>query len=376
MAQYRKKTLKGGTVAWLARCRVAGRDRARQFSTLAEAKAWAAEVETEVRKLGKLPAGGPVRFEHAIAAYRAAVPRSPLDIRKLVWWQDRFKGLDLEKVTPREISAAVGALAEGNSPSGKPLGPATRVRFLASLSRFFSYCERDAGLISANPCRKVRRPREPRGRLPNVSSEERARLLSACRAIDSRLADLVTLALATGARQGELLGLRRIDLDLARGVAIAEHTKNHDRRRLHLAGPALEIVRARLEALAPGTVFLFAIPGDSPDRFPDFPRRAWLSACKRAGLAGLRFHDLRHLAASAFLEAGGTLGELRELLGHKTLAMVARYAHLGSTRARQVVELAALATFGSIDPEPIAGPFGGKEAGGGSGAPAVHSAVN
>jgi integrase len=56
-----------------------------------------------------------------------------------------------------------------------------------------------------------------------------------------------------------------------------------------------------------------------------------------AGLTDFRFHDLRHCFASALLTAGGTLPELAAALGHRTLAMVARYAHLEKAHAAELV---------------------------------------
>ena len=69
-----------------------------------------------------------------------------------------------------------------------------------------------------------------------------------------------------------------------------------------------------------------------------FPRKAFEHAADVAGLENFRFHDLRHTAASYLAMSGATLGEIAEVLGHKTLAMVKRYAHLTELHTRGVVE--------------------------------------
>ena len=74
-------------------------------------------------------------------------------------------------------------------------------------------------------------------------------------------------------------------------------------------------------------------------------REAWEYAVKRAGIADFRFHDLRHTFASYLAMNGATL-EIAEVLGHKTLAMVKRYAHLSEAHTRGVVERMNRAVFG------------------------------
>jgi len=68
-----------------------------------------------------------------------------------------------------------------------------------------------------------------------------------------------------------------------------------------------------------------------------FPRNSFLKAIERAGLEDFRFHDLRHTFASYLLMSGASLAESAEALGHKTLAMVKRYAHLSRAHAATVV---------------------------------------
>jgi len=175
---------------------------------------------------------------------------------------------------------------------------------------------------------KIRLEREPQGRLRWLTPDEARALLEACRAQrPARLADLVELALYTGLRQGELLGLTWTAVDRASGVLRVEVSKSGKRRLVPLNGPA-DAVLARLgggEDLVFGT--------RSWDAFRDH----WEAAVEAAGLEDLRFHDTRHTFASWAMQRGASLPKLKDLLGHSSLAMVMRYAHLSPEHLRSAV---------------------------------------
>ena len=86
-------------------------------------------------------------------------------------------------------------------------------------------------------------------------------------------------------------------------------------------------------------------PNAQRKRFFRF-REAFDNAVRRASITDFRFHDLRHTAASYLAMSGASLAEIAEVLGHKTLAMVKRYAHLSEAHTRGVVERMNRAVFG------------------------------
>jgi integrase len=212
--------------------------------------------------------------------------------QKLAWWERQLGHARLSDITPPAITTCKSALAEtgglasltslARSGKARPLGPATQVRYLAVLSHVFNFAVRDLGWLETNPVARVRRPREPRGRLRCLSEEERRRLLEACQASeDRRLYPLVVCALGTGARQAELLSLRWRDVDLQRGTAVLQQKKNSERRTLVLAGAVLAIVRqlATVRRIETDKVFAGARaglpfrggPGKRPRAPPVFP---------------------------------------------------------------------------------------------------------
>jgi integrase len=353
MAQIEPRTGRGGKTSWRARVRLkGGASQSETFARKTDALLWAQQMEADIRA-GRAFHGTEARrrtVSELVARYRAEVlPQySSREQRwrnqKLAWWEGQLGHARLASITPPTISGCKTILAKsGGGRKPRSVAAATQVRYLAILSHVFNFAVRDLGWLAANPVATVRRPREPRGRVRCLSAEERNRLLEACRSSgDKRLFPLVLCALGTGARQGELLNLRWRDVDLQRGTAVLQHTKNTERRTLVLAGAVLEVVRELSTVRRIDTDRIFA----GGPREPAFPRRAWEQAVTDAGLTDFHFHDLRHTFASYLAMNGATLAELADALGHKTLAMVKRYAHLSEQHTSGVVTRMVTQMFG------------------------------
>jgi integrase len=344
VAQIQQRVGRNGRISWRVRVRLRGRPaQTETFAKKTDAVLWAKRMEEDVRS-GRAVFGTEARrrtFQDLTSYYRAEVmpqyepPEQMRREHKLRWWEGQLGHAWLADITPPAITACKAALAKIERPGGKTLSPATQVRYLATLSHVFSIAVRDLGWLEVNPVTRVRRPREPRGRVRYLSDDERSRLLAACQASsDSRLYPLVVVALGTGARQGELLRLRWRDVDFQRGVAILQETKNGERRTLVLAGQVLKVLRELAAVRRIDTDELFAT---GRARAMTFPQHAWNDAVSAAGLEDFRFHDLRHTFASYLAMNGATLPELAAALGHKTLAMVQRYAHLSPQHTSNVV---------------------------------------
>jgi len=105
---------------------------------------------------------------------------------------------------------------------------------------------------------------------------------------------------------------------------------------LPLAHHALELMQAQYEGRNKVSPLVFPSP-QNPTR-PWESRAAWLAVLEKAKIDDFRFHDLRHTAASYLAMNGASTNEIAEVLGHKTLAMVKRYAHLSEVHTARVVE--------------------------------------
>jgi integrase len=177
----------------------------------------------------------------------------------------------------------------------------------------------------------VSRLADSKGRERFLSESERQALLTACDASEcAALGPCVRLALATGARKGELMGLEWANVNLDRRIVRFVDTKNGDNRTVPLAPTAVEVLKAwKKGRLAVGLVFPLTIDGiDKP----------WREAREAAGLPDFRFHDLRHSAASYLAMSGASLMDIAAILGHKTLAMVKRYSHLSEQHTTAAID--------------------------------------
>jgi integrase len=342
-----KKTMKDGSTRWQAFIRRGGIAKKRTCRTRAAAERWATTTEAAIFDGKELPSVDAERrtVAQAIDAYLGAgvlggLWTEGLRRAQLEWWRGRRGSERLRELSRARIRLELAALEAGETPTGRSAAPATRRRYLAALRAFLSWCidselvDRNAAAGAARKGRDV----EPTGRVRYLTDTERQALLEACDSNrDPRLAPLVRLALLTGMRQGELLGLRWRDLDLDRQLASLSRAKA-GARPVALSGPAVAILRDLHGKRVVGWPAVFAAP---PYGRAYFPRTAFERATEAAELRDFRFHDLRHTFASALLSAGATLPELAAALGHKTLAMVARYAHLERPHAATLAERVA-----------------------------------
>lgn len=179
-------------------------------------------------------------------------------------------------------------------------------------------------------------PKTPRGRLRFLDADEIGRLLEACRASRNRyLSAVVVIALHTGMRKGEILGLEWERVDLSSARIRLDRTKSGEPRGVPLNRDVYEVLIA-LEPDAQrrqGRVF-----PEGNDRRGSQVRTAFEAALTRAGITGFRFHDLRHTAASHLVMRGASLKDVQEILGHADLRMTNRYAHLSPAHLRGAVE--------------------------------------
>ncbi len=243
----------------------------------------------------------------------------------------------LDGKTPQEITPGViqhfiaARLAEGVS-------KATVNRNRACLSKMFS-CAKEWGYFAGeNPVALVKPFKEPAGRIRFLSAEESDRLLE-CAAPHVR--PIILTMLHTGGRVTEVLRLRWSDVDLERGVLYFDqsNTKSGKQREVPVSPELGGVLRDRRRVRAfRGTDsedFIFTWQGRPILRFAG----AFATARKRAGLgANVTPHTCRHTFASWYMINGGDLYRLQKYLGHSTIALTQRYAHLSKDYLKAGVE--------------------------------------
>ena len=142
------------------------------------------------------------------------------------------------------------------------------------------------------------------------------------------LKDIVTVAVNTGMRRGEMLGLTWPRVDLGGGKITLTDTKNSEGRVVFMN----ETVKATLNGLERKSDFVFPVT-------VGIMKKDYDEAVEKAKIDNFTFHDLRHTIASDLAMAGVELNDIRDLLGHKSITMTLRYAHLSPAHKSRAVTI-------------------------------------
>jgi len=351
MAQIRERVKKNGKKSFFVRIRMKGKPEATaSFERLTDARIWAQHTETAIRE-GRYATTAEAQ-KHTVSdlveRYISDVlPRKPKIHNEyacqLKWWQAQIGDVLLSDLTPSLISEQM--LSEKVTNRKTIISNARVNRYMATLSTTITTAVKEWEWMEDNPLRKVSKLKEPRGRVRYLSTEERERLLKACK--ESHNTDLYTaviLAISTGGRRAEIWGLCWKCVDLQNGFVTFEETKNDEPRSVPLAGHAFELMLERSKVPRIDTDLVFPSPKNPQNHF-DF-RRPFQIALKTAQIEDFRWHDLRHCAASYLVMAGVDMRTVAEILGHKTLQMTQRYTHLSPEHLKDAVAKMNLKIFG------------------------------
>lgn len=343
MACIEKRTHDDGAVSFRVKVRVKGFPaQSATFARRTDAKIWAQQTESAIREGRHFKTVEAKRrtladvVDRYVATVLPGKPKSQVkQTQQLGWWKAELGAYALSELTPARIAEARDRLAAAAlDDEGRKRSPATVVRYLSALSHALSIAVKEWGWLDDSPMRKVSKPRESRGRVRFLSDVEREDLLKACHAdTNVLLYPIVVVALSTGMRLQEILDLEWSRVDLGRGRVVLHETKNGERRGIPLTGLAREL----LTGLRGKTILSrFVFPSRDGTQPIDI-RLPWKRALAAAKIDDFRFHDLRHSAASYLAMNGATLAEIAEVLGHRTLAMVKRYAHLSESHTTGVL---------------------------------------
>jgi integrase len=273
--------------------------------------------------------GRPMTLRTVLDGYERDVlvhVRDAMQQRRMVRWWVQAYGTTRVAALTREILVGMRECVRAvevrrGCGLATPRSAGTVNRYMAILLGALRHWAGQGGEGASPWVPRLRKLPEPPGRVRYLEAQEAGALLRACRVGPAYLHDIVLIALVTGMRRGELLGLTWHDVNLSRGAVVLQATKNGERRSVPLAGVAAEVL-ARRHRMADGSLTERVFEGTGG------LYRAFQKAVERAGIRDFRFHDLRHTTASWLAMDGRSTIEIAEVLGHKTLAMVKRYAHL------------------------------------------------
>lgn len=290
------------------------------FHTLDQARRWAVKTETAIHERKYFGEGLYYTLNDIIDQYlenEAPIRLNPKSYRSttenLKHWQSTLGTSLMNHVRPRDILDVRSKLLSTHK-------PATINRIEATLSAVFTYAvERE--IVAENPCRKIRSLTIPTRRNRVLTKDEEPQLFGALWKIDIPTYIASRFALATGARQSEILNWRPAHLDCARQTITFYRTKNKSDRTIPLADYWYQFL------IKKGADFRFG-----------YKQPAWYAAVKEKNLENLHFHDLRHTYVTRMIAAGHNAMQVATLVGHSYATMTAYYCHLDVDDLRHLVQ--------------------------------------
>lgn len=360
MASIKKRLTKDGLTHYTAEIRLKGLDRqTATFKRVTDAKKWIASTESAMRENRYFKTSESKKHTLAEAIdkysntilpvrYTAKEQRNRRPI--LAWWKNEIGFHLMSDLSTAVFSGCRDSLMQKTNCSGKLFSSDSVKKYFGVIKSVLKACIIDWLWLEQSPLRdgRVELPELPPGRVRYLDDQERDRLLKACkRSYNLLLYPAFVLALSTGMRQGETMNLLwkepiKPPVDTAWGVVYLEQsciilhqTKNGSKRRIPLIGLALQLLQELNKVRRLDSALLF--PSPTKPNQPTELKRSWLHALTEAEVYNFRWHDIRHTTASYLAMNGASLAEIAEVLGHKTLSMVKRYAHLSDGHVSNVV---------------------------------------
>jgi len=321
------------------------------FDTLADANAYLSETETSLRKhLWIDPSAGEVTFREFADEWLAA----RLDLRPTT--RNLYRILLDKWLLPYVGNSSVGAMTpefwrrwhvKVSTANTGSLQPAKAYKLAHTILNAAVADRR----ITVNPCVVDGAAKEESPERPTATVEQ---ILAIADTIEPEYRALVLLGGFASLRFGEAAGLRRQNVDLLhRTIAVTDQAielpdgtttfgppkTKAGRRTVAIPDSVFEELEEHLDAYVDASpdALVFTSSDDGPLRRARF-RHRWLRACRKVGVGGLHFHDLRGSGATLAAQQGATIAELMNRLGHKSATAAMRYQHATAERDRALAD--------------------------------------
>lgn len=217
----------------------------------------------------------------------------------------------LYMVTPKDVLKFLDEI--GGSDNNKR-------KYASLISHLYRIAVKRWGLAVENPVSgKIEMPSNGKPRDRRLQGNEAKLLL---KHLPGEAKDVFEFAIETAMRRSEILTLEWKAINFKKCIATLKDTKNGDPRAVPLSSTAIKILNNQTRGIGASRVFSI-----TPSRL----RKEWEAARTAAGIPDIRFHDMRHEAASRLFEKGLNVIEAASVTGHKTLSMLKRYTHLNPT---------------------------------------------
>ena len=341
---YKRKSKDSKSQSWRAVVRIKGHPTVCEtFDRKQEAEDWSKEVERQI-KLGQYRFNQDPQkqtfthlFERYISDGMLQHHKAVKDtLRHLEYWKKCFGAYALVHIDPDRISKERKILLELPTNKGQKRSPATVNRYIAALSSIFSFAHRQLRWISENPCSSLKKLKEAPGRDRVLKIEEAQVLIQNCK--KSRctyLYAIVLMAITTGMRQGEILGLKWTDIDFTNNLIQIRDSKNGRPRAVAMTEALKEAIMWVSLSKDDKKELVFA----SRTAFGKIDiKKPFKLALEQSNITGFCFHLLRHTFATLASQFGATHLQLSVGTGHRSLEMLQRYTHLDAEVTKRFSE--------------------------------------
>ena len=310
------------TQKWQAIIRRQGvQSQVKTFVRKEEAIKWARQIEIEIDKgfIHHLSHDDPMvfkdiayRYEREISIHKKSYLREKSRLKCLI---NHFGKLYLNQINASKVALFRDLrLSQG-------LSGATVIKDLNTLSHILSMAKKEWGYyLPFNPVKEIRKPKPSSHRQRRIRPDEESLLLAMARQSKSMMLEaMIIFAIETGMRLGELLKATWDDVD--EGLLTIHDSKNGEARVVPLSSLAQHTIQSLPMSISTRRLFWCwkTVSGF---------QSTWQRLIKRAGLQGLRFHDLRHEAISRFFEKGLNTMEVAAISGHKSMQVLKQYTHI------------------------------------------------
>lgn len=261
-----------------------------------------------------------------------------------LWLENDFALLPLAQITPDMLDGLKRKMQE----AGKS---ARTIQYtLAIFSQVWNHAfDRDA-VSGTNPCRRVKKPKVDNRRMRFLTVEEAQKLLAATAEISDDLYGTALLSLGCGLRAGEIHALTWADVDMANGLLFIRDPKSGKNRHAYMTEEVRAMLQKREAGQTPSELVFPSRNGGMRSQVSKTFGDAVAALGLNDGITDRRqqvvFHTLRHTFASWLVQRGTPIYTVAALMGHSTLEMTQRYAHLAEDTTRNV----ALGLSGLLTP--------------------------
>lgn len=252
------------------------------------------------------------------------------------WWIDKIGNIKIKELSASMLASCKRILMSEKiyRKSGETVRSNNTInKYLMALSAILTYAVKELEIIDINPMSKVSIMPKPNGRTRFLSLDEIELLLNACKNHSDMLYLFVMIALSTGGRYSEVLNLQIKDIDFQNNQLFYLDTKNKTNRGVPVNADLIGLIKDYAQK---NSIDDYIFINKSSGKLY-YIREALQKIIKDIGLKDFHIHDIRHTTASYIAMNGGSLLDIAEILGHKSLVMARRYSHLTQKHTASVL---------------------------------------